>query len=132
MAARFAGTRQAGILFTPLVFPCLDKVSTSSTYQLDIHRPARAGAEHRRGFYLKEIKMSDIYHPHSEKGGGLRIAKITDKNGQVVKLERLDEQLYAAQIIQAQVLLGASREEAEAIAAEAILERRKARQWFGQ
>lgn len=75
--------------------------------------------------------MSDIYHPRSEKGGGLRIAKITDKNGQVVKLERLDEQLYAAQIIQAQVLLGASREEAEAIAAEAILEHRKARRWFG-
>ncbi|MBU2609675.1 MAG: hypothetical protein KJ606_01825 [Chloroflexi bacterium] len=34
--------------------------------------------------------MTDIYHPRSEKGGGLRIAKITDKNGQVVKLERLD------------------------------------------
>jgi len=76
--------------------------------------------------------MSNIYHPHTPRGGGLRIAKITDKNGQVVKLERLDEQLYAAQIIQAQMLLGASREEAEAIAAEAILERRKAKWWFGQ
>ena len=76
--------------------------------------------------------MSDIYHPNSEKGGGLRIAKITDKNGQVVNLERLDEQLMAAKIIQAQVLLGASREEAEAIAVEAVLERRKARRWFGQ
>ncbi len=80
---------------------------------------------------MKEIKMSDIYHPHTTRGGGLRIAKITDKNGDVVKLECRGDQLYAAQIIQAQVLLGASREEAEAIAADAVLERRKARRWFG-
>ena len=75
--------------------------------------------------------MSNIYNRHVSRGGGLRVASIVGEDGQAVKLERLDEQLYAAQIIQAQMLLGASRPEAEAIAAEAVLDRRKARRWFG-
>ena len=76
--------------------------------------------------------MSNIYNRHVSRRGGLRVASIVGEDGQVVKLERLDEQLYAAQIIQAQMLLGAPREEAEAIAVEAVLDRRKARRWFGQ
>ena len=76
--------------------------------------------------------MFAIYHKHPKRGSGRRTIKITGEDGQVVELKTLKEQLLAAQIIQAQTFLGATRAEAEAAAAEEILARRKAWRWFGR
>ncbi len=62
---------------------------------------------------------------------GRRPVAITGHNGEIV-LTTFNEQLAAAQVIQAQMLLGATREEAEAVAAEIILQRRKAQKWFDE
>jgi hypothetical protein len=72
------------------------------------------------------------YHCHPQRGGGRRKIAITAEDGSRLVLETLDKQLLAAKIIQAQVLLGGSRAEAEAIAAEAVVEQRHAKRWFGR
>ena len=72
-----------------------------------------------------------VYHRHPKRGGGRSVVYITAADGTSLRLESLDEQLLAAQIIQAQLILGASREDAEATAAKEVLARRRAKKWFG-
>ena len=70
------------------------------------------------------------YRKRIPRGGGRQIVYITDTDGNPVSLTTFNEQLAAAQIIQAQMLLGASREEAEASAAEQIKQLRRVRRWL--
>lgn len=73
-----------------------------------------------------------IYHPRKPKGGGRSAVTIHTADGKPLTLWDFNEQLAAAQMIQAQLLLGANREEAEAVAAERILELRQAKKWLGK
>lgn len=54
---------------------------------------------------------------------------LTTATGQRVILQTFNEQFAAAQLIQAQLFLGADRAEAEAFAAQRMLEIRHAKQW---
>ena len=54
---------------------------------------------------------------------------LTTATGQRVILKTFNEQFATAQLIQAQLFLGADRTEAEAFAAQRILEIRHAKQW---
>lgn len=56
------------------------------------------------------------YHPHRPRGGGRRHVCLTTATGQPIALKTFNEQFAAAQLIQAQLLLGADRTEAEAFA----------------
>lgn len=69
------------------------------------------------------------YHPHRPRGGGRRNVRLTTTTGQPIALQTFNEQFAAAQLIQAQLLLGADRAEAEAFAAQRILEIRHALRW---
>ncbi len=73
--------------------------------------------------------MNLIYHPHSPRGGGYRPIVIQGANGPV-QLTSLNEKLLAAKIIHAHLILGASRQAAEEVAAEEIQAGRKSRRWF--
>jgi hypothetical protein len=70
------------------------------------------------------------YRKHTPRGGGRQIVYIADADGNPLPLTTFNEQLAAAQIIQAQMLLGARREEAEASAAEQIEQLRRMRKWI--
>ena len=70
------------------------------------------------------------YRKHTPRGGGRQIVYITDADGNSLPLTTFNEQPAAAQIIQAQMLLGANREEAEASAAEQIIQLRRVRRWL--
>ena len=70
------------------------------------------------------------YRKRIPRGGGRQIVYIRDVDGNPVSLTTFNEQLAAAQIIQAQMLLGARREEAEASAAEQIIQLRRVRRWL--
>ena len=73
--------------------------------------------------------MNLIYHPHARRGGGYRVLTIHGESGPV-QLKSLNEKLLAARIIQAHLILGASRQEAEAAAAEEVQARHQSRRWF--
>ena len=75
--------------------------------------------------------MTDIYHHHREKGGGRRSETIYTADGTPVVLKTFGEQLRAAQIMDPLLKAGFSRAFAEAEAARAILELRRAKKWFG-
>ena len=69
------------------------------------------------------------YHPHRPRGGGRRNVCLITATGQPIALKTFNEQFAAAQLIQAQLFLGAERAEAEAFAAQRILEIRHAKRW---
>lgn len=70
------------------------------------------------------------YRKRPPRGGGRQLVYITDADSNQIPLTTFNEQLAAAQIIQAQMLLGASRAEAEASAAEQIQQLRHMRRWL--
>lgn len=73
-----------------------------------------------------------IYNPRKPKGGGRSAVILHTADGKPLTLWDFNEQFAAAQMIQAQLLLGADREEAEALAAARILELRQAKKWFSK
>ncbi len=75
--------------------------------------------------------MSDIYNHHPDKGGGRRAETIFTEDGAPVVLKTFNEQLRAAQIMDPLLKAGFSRAFAEAEAARAFLELRRAKKWFG-
>ena len=70
-----------------------------------------------------------VYNPRHKHGGGYRVITIQGADGPV-QIKSLDEKLLAAKIIYAHIILGASRQEAEEVAAEEIQTGRKSRRWF--
>ena len=70
-----------------------------------------------------------VYNPRHKHGGGYRVITIQGADGPV-QLKSLNEKLLAAKIIHAHLVLGASRQEAEEVAAEEIQTGRKSRRWF--
>ncbi len=70
------------------------------------------------------------YRKYTPRGGGRQSVHITDAEGSPISLTTFNEQLAAAQIIQAQMLLGASRAEAEASASEQIQQLRRVKRWI--
>ncbi|MCB9136581.1 MAG: hypothetical protein H6636_14245 [Anaerolineales bacterium] len=69
------------------------------------------------------------YHPHRLCGGGRSQVRLTTLDGQSIALKTFNEQFAAAQLIQAQLFLGVDRAEAEAFAAQRILEIRHVKRW---
>ena len=76
------------------------------------------------------MSKTHLYKRRVPRGGGRSIVYITARDGSRVRLSDFREQVLAAQKIMAGGLLGLNREEAEAQAAEAILELRRTKAWF--
>ena len=76
------------------------------------------------------MPTSHLYKRRVPRGGGRSIVYITARDGSSLRLSDFREQVLAAQKIMANGILGLNREEAEAQAAEAILELRRTKAWF--
>jgi len=79
--------------------------------------------------HKEKLMICQPYHLHRSRGGGRVTVCLTTLTGQHVCLKAFNELYAAAQLIQAQLFLGADRAEAEAFAAQRILEIRHAKQW---